>query len=193
MNSMHEKKPTKSERTRAQILAAARQLFAQQGYDATTIRDVAAQASIDPAMVIRYFHSKEELFALAATIELKLPPVGAIDPARIGDMLIRRFLEVWEGAPDGRGMAILLRSASSNEFAANKMREVFNAQVRHAVASVGSPANAGLRAGLVSSQLLGLAMCRYILQLPPVVAMSPEEIIRDIGPTLQRYVTGSTG
>ena len=188
---MSEKKPTKSDRTRAQILTAAKLLFSEQGYDGTTIRDVAAKASIDPAMVIRYFHTKDELFARAATIELKLPSIGTIDPATVGDVLIRRFLEVWEGSAESRGMTILLRSASSNEFAANKVREVFSAQVRQAMASVGSPVDAGLRAGLVSRQLLGLAMCRYILQLPPVVSMSRDEIIRSIGPTLQSYVTGT--
>ena len=184
------KKPTKSDRTRKQILAAAKQLFAEHGYDGASIRDVAARASIDPAMVIRYFRSKDELFARAASIELNVPALDAVNPAMMGEMLIRRFLEVWEDAVSGNGMTVLLRSAASNGFAAEKAREIFALQVRPVVAAVGDPASASRRAGLVSSQLLGLAMCRYILKFPPLASMSREEIIASIAPTLQRYVAG---
>jgi hypothetical protein len=84
-------------------------------------------------------------------------------------------------------MAIMLRSATSNEFAAEKMREVFAKQVGPVIASVGSKSSAARRAGLVSSQLLGLALCRYVLKLPPVVALSREDIVAHVGPVLQRY------
>jgi len=178
-------KSRKSDRTRAQILAAAQALFAEYGYDNTTIRDVAAQASIDPAMVMRYFHSKDELFARAAAIDLRLPALQGSDPGKIGETLIRHFLDVWEGS--GKGMAIMLRSATSNEFAAEKMREVFAKQVGPVIASVGSRATAARRAGLVSSQLLGLGLCRYILKIPPVAALSREDIVAHVGPVLQRY------
>ncbi|AZV19633.1 MAG: TetR family transcriptional regulator [Mesorhizobium sp.] len=190
MSTNHSKKPSKSDRTRGQILDAARDLFAEHGYDGASIRDVGTRASIDPAMVIRYFHSKDELFARAALVDLQLPALRVIDPATVGETLIRRFLEVWEGPASGPGMAILLRSAASNEFAAEKMREIFANQVRPVVAAVGDLADAGRRAGLISSQLLGLAMCRYVLRLPPVVALSHDEIIRNVGPALQRYATG---
>ncbi|WP_246678394.1 MULTISPECIES: hypothetical protein [unclassified Mesorhizobium] len=70
------------------------------------------------------------------------------------------------------------------------MRDVFATQVRPVAAPFGDPSDAGRRAGLVASQLLGLATCRYLLRLPPVVALSHEEIIRDVGPVLQRYATG---
>jgi AcrR family transcriptional regulator len=178
-------KTSKSDRTRAQILAAAQALFAEHGYDNTTIRDVAARASIDPAMVMRYFHNKDELFARAAAIDLRLPVLKATSADKIGETLIRHFLDVWEGS--GQGMAIMLRSATSNEFAAEKMREVFAKQVGPVIASVGSKSTAARRAGLVSSQLLGLGLCRYILKLPPVVALSREDIITQVGPVLQRY------
>lgn len=186
-------KSTKSDRTRAEILVAAQRLFAERGYDGTTIRDVAAAASIDPAMVIRYFRNKDELFARAATINLKLPDLRAIAPDAIGDTLIRHFLELWEGPDAGKGMAILLRSATSNDFAAQKVREVFAAQVGRTIAAVGNRATAARRAGLVASQLLGLALCRYILKIPPVVALSRDEIIAHVGATLQRYVTEQDG
>jgi len=183
-------KISKSDRTRTHILEAARLLFAEHGYEGASIRDVAAQAAIDPAMVIRYFRSKDELFARAAVVDLQLPELQVIDRSAVGEALIRRFLEIWEGPTSGPGMAILLRSATSNEFAAEKLREVFANQVWPVVGSAGAAADAGRRAGLVSSQLLGLAMCRYLLRLPPVVALSHDEIILNVGPTLQRYATG---
>ncbi|PDQ22487.1 TetR family transcriptional regulator [Mesorhizobium sanjuanii] len=191
MTENQPKKTSKSDRTRAHILEAARHLFGEHGYDGASIRDVAAQASIDPAMVIRYFRNKDELFARAAVVDLQLPALQVIDRTTVGETLIRRFLEIWEGSASGPGMAILLRSSTSHEFAAEKLREVFANQVRPVVAAVGDPTDAGRRAGLVSSQLLGLAMCRYLLRLPPVVALSHDEIIRNVGPTLQRYVTGT--
>jgi AcrR family transcriptional regulator len=183
-------KLSKSDRTRAKILAAAGRLFAEHGYDGATVRDIAAAAEIDPAMVIRYFRSKDELFARASSFDLDLPELGAIPPAEIGETLIRHFLGLWEGG-GGKGMAVLLRSAASNDFAAKKVREVFASQVGAAIAAVGGRPDASRRAGLVASQLLGLALCRYILELQPVVAMSREEIVERIGPTLQRYVTGA--
>jgi AcrR family transcriptional regulator len=185
------KKPKKSERTREAILVAARQLFAKHGYERTTVRDVAERAQIDPAMVIRYFGSKDGLFARAASIELDMPSPAAIDPEHLGRRLIEHFLEIWEGAGSKQGMAVLLRSAASNAFAAGKMREAFLGQVMPFITSVGDPSTASRRAGLVSSQLLGLAVCRYVLKLPPVVALSREEIVDSLAPTLQRYALDS--
>ncbi|MGE3990573.1 TetR family transcriptional regulator [Pseudorhodoplanes sp.] len=182
-------KPNKSDRTRAAILNAAREVFSERGYDAATIRTIAAQASIDPAMVIRYFGTKDELFARAAAIDLALPDLRSVDTTKIGETLIRHFLTIWEDA-GGHGMAIMLRSAASNDFAAQKVREVFAAQVGATIAAVGKRDTAERRAGLVASQLLGLALCRYVLRIPPVVAMSREDIVAQIGPTLQRYATG---
>jgi AcrR family transcriptional regulator len=185
-------KPSKSERTRAAILAAAQELFGTLGYENTTIRDVAAKAAIDPAMVIRYFHNKDELFARAAAIDLELPPLGTVPRDRIGEALATHFLNVWEGAHSAKGMAIMLRSAASNEFAAGKIRDVFARQVGPAIVALGSPATAPQRAALVSTQLLGLALCRYILKFPPIIAMSQDEVVAQIGPVLQRHATGAT-
>ncbi len=184
------KKPTKSDRTRAAIVTAAQKLFAEQGYERTTVRDIAALAEIDPALVIRYFGSKDELFARVAVFDLKLPDLGKVDRSKIGENLVRHFLSMWEGENAIGGMPIMLRSATSNEVAANKLREVFSGQVMPALARAGGRENVAERAGLVSSQLLGLAFCRYVLKLPPVVNLSREVIIRAVGKTIQRYATG---
>jgi AcrR family transcriptional regulator len=180
-------KTRKSDRTRAAILDAAQKLFAQHGHDRTTVRDIAAKASIDPALVIRYFGSKDELFVRAAAFDLRMPDLSKVKRSQIGDTLIRRFLELGEGFT---GMTVLLRSAASNDYAASRVRELFAAQVLPAFARVGSRADAAERAGLVASQLLGLALCRYILKIPPVAEMSTEEIVKHIGPTIQRYASG---
>jgi AcrR family transcriptional regulator len=180
-------KTRKSDRTRAAILDAAQKLFAQHGHDRTTVRDIAAKASTDPALVIRYFGSKDELFVRAAAFDLRLPDLSKVKRSQIGDTLIRRFLELGEGFT---GMTVLLRSAASNDYAASRVRELFAAQVLPAFARVGSRSDAAERAGLVASQLLGLALCRYILKIPPVAEMSAEEIVKHIGPTIQRYASG---
>jgi AcrR family transcriptional regulator len=180
-------KTRKSDRTRAAILDAAQKLFAQHGHGRTTVRDIAAKASIDPALVIRYFGSKDELFLRAAAFDLRMPDLSKVKRSQIGDTLIRRFLELGEGFT---GMTVLLRSAASNDYAASRVRELFAAQVLPAFARVGSRADAAERAGLVASQLLGLALCRYILKIPPVAEMSAQEIVKHIGPTIQRYASG---
>ena len=180
-------KARKSDRTRAAILDAAQKLFAQHGHGRTTVRDIAAKASIDPALVIRYFGSKDELFVRAAAFDLRMPDLSKVKRSQIGDTLIRRFLELGEGFT---GMTVLLRSAASNDYAASRVRELFAAQVLPAFARVGSRADAAERAGLVASQLLGLVLCRYILKIPPVAEMSTEEIVKHIGPTIQRYASG---
>src|SRR5262245_52846039 len=187
---MIESKTPKSERTRAAILKAAQELFAELGYERTTVRDIAARASIDPAMVMRYFGSKEGLFARASAFDLRLPDLTKTKASQLGKTLVAHFLELWEGSLSTGGLTILLRASASNEDAAAKMRAIFGGQVLPMLAKVTPPAELPARAGLLSSQLLGLALCRYVLKVPPVVAMDREQIIRAVGPSLQRYIAG---
>ena len=179
----------KSDRTRAAILESARALFAERGYEGTTVRDVAAAAAIDPALVIRYFGNKEELFVRATQFELQLPDVSALQGGHEGEGLVRHFFEIWERGPSATGMTILLRSAVTNEAAAEKMREMFRQQVLPTVARNGSRSTAQLRAGLIASQLLGLALCRYVLKIPGIATATPEELVLFLGPTIQGYLS----
>ena len=182
---MPPRKIEKSDRTRAAIEEAARRLFAQHGFERTTIREIAAEAGINPGLVIRYFGSKDELFSLVAEPDLRLPDLSGMNPKKIGEALVGHFLDLWEG---GSGMAVLLRSAASNEAAADRIKQIFARQVFPVIASAGAPEKAPQRAGLVASQLLGLAMTRYILKLPPLVAMDRDFIVREVGKTVQRYI-----
>jgi AcrR family transcriptional regulator len=190
-NSRLVRQPRKSERTREAILKAAQALFGELGYDRATVRDIAARAAIDPAMVIRYFGSKEALFARATVFDLRLPELNGIRPEQLGETLIRHFLAMWEGPSSNGSLTILMRAAASSEEAAEKTRAVFAGQVLPMLAQVADPRELPMRAGLVSSQLLGLALCRYVLKVPPVVAMSPDAIVANIGPVLQGYITGA--
>jgi AcrR family transcriptional regulator len=180
----------KSLRTRAAIETAAKELFSNNGFERTTVRDIGARAGIDPSMIIRYFGSKDALFARVATPDLELPDLSGTDSEVIGETLVRHFLAQWEGEHGGKGLAVLLRSAASNEDAADRLLQIFRTQVFPAVARAGPPDNAPMRAGLVATQLLGLALARYVLRIPPVVAMSADQIVHTVGETVQRYATG---
>ena len=183
-------KTAKSQRTRDAILEAAQALFAGQGYERTTVRDIAARASIDPAMVMRYFGSKEALFARVTAFDLQLPDLTLVARRRLGTTLIAHFLEVWEGSLSTGSLTSLLRAATSNDDAAAAIRAVFIGQVVPALARVIPPSELPVRTGLIASQILGLAFSRYVLKVPPVVALERAQIVRLVGPTLQRYVAG---
>ncbi|GAA3443252.1 TetR family transcriptional regulator [Planomonospora venezuelensis] len=177
-----------SEDTKALILAAARERFAADGYERATIRAIAADAAIDPSMVMRYFGSKEKLFAAAADVDLRLPDLAGLPRETVGTALISHFLDRWE---DDEGMMILLRTGVTNEAVAERMRGIFADQLGPLVAGLhDDPAQVPLRSGLAAAQVLGMALCRYVLRLPPVAAMSREEIVHWLGPTLQRYLVG---
>ncbi|WP_327283732.1 MULTISPECIES: TetR family transcriptional regulator [unclassified Streptomyces] len=170
--------------TRAAILRAARERFAAQGYERTTIRGVAADAEIDPSMVMRYFGSKEKLFEAALAVDLRLPDFTEVPAEELPGALVRHFLDRWEGDPADDALLVLLRSAVTNERAAERMREVFAAQVAPALAAVVGPARAARVAGLVAAQLLGLGLTRYLLRLPAVTSLTPEAVVAGLTPAL---------
>ena len=181
---------TKSERTRAAILGAAREQFAARGYDRTSVRSIAGQASIDPAMVIRYFSNKEALFAAAVDVDLMLPDLSRVPAEELGPRLTRHFLERWEGGLSDDVLLILLRSAVTHEPVAERLRTVFADQVVRALSALLPEAEARRRAGLVASQLLGLALTRYLLRLPGMVDRPADDVAADVAPTVQRYLVG---
>jgi AcrR family transcriptional regulator len=244
--------------TRAGILVAARERFAADGYERATIRAIAADASIDPAMVMRYFGNKEKLFAAAAEFDLRLPDLSKLPREEIGAALTNHFLDRWE---DDESLKALLRASVTNEAAADRMRQLFVDQLTPLLLSLANPANsqpnpanslatpahsqpnpasslanpahsqpnpanslatsadslanpastapvtptvhptpattaadpvnAATRAGLVATQALGFALCRYVLALPPVAALTREEAVAWLGPTITRYLTAT--
>jgi AcrR family transcriptional regulator len=200
-----EVQPRRSDRTRATILAAARRRFARDGYERATIRAIAADARIDPSMVMRYFGSKQQLFAAAADIDLRLPDLAGVPRSRLGERLVAHFLSRWEGPlaeplshgtqpgfDDGHvdeALLVLLRAAVTNEDAAERMRTILLEQVAPAVATV-APDHPDARAGMVTSQVLGLALCRYVLRIPAITELDHDTLVARFGQTIQRYLTG---
>jgi AcrR family transcriptional regulator len=177
--------------SRAAILAAARSLLADRGYDATTIRAVAAEAGVDPAMVMRYYGSKDGLFAAATDIDLALPSPEGVPADQLGRVLAGHVLRRWEGDLADELVTLLLRSAGTHDAAAEQLRTVFGRQVGEYVRQVTHDApDWERRAGLIATQVLGVALCRYVLRLPPVAVMPAEKLATSIGMTLQRYLFG---
>lgn len=177
----------RSDATKDAILTAARERFASDGYDRATIRAIAADADIDPAMVMRYFGNKEKLFTAAAEFDLRLPDFTEIPPEDIGRRIAGHVIDRWD---NDETLMALLRAAVTNPAAADRMRGIFAAQLGPAVQAI-APDDVPGRAGLVATQVLGLALTRYVLRLPPVVAMDKDAVVAWIGPTLQRYLVGS--
>ena len=177
-----------SEQTKAVILAAARERFGAAGFQAATIRAIAADARIDPSMVMRYFGSKDQLFAAAAEFDLRFPDFTELDRTDVGRSLVGHFLERWESSDDGEALVILLRSSATNADAAQRMQQIFTTQLQPLVESLVPAAESGWRGGLIATQILGVAWCRFVLRLPPVVAMTRAEIVDSVGPTIQRYL-----
>ncbi|NJQ15660.1 TetR/AcrR family transcriptional regulator [Streptomyces bohaiensis] len=177
----------RSDATRAAILTAARDRFACDGYERATIRAIARDASIDPSMVMRYFGNKAGLFAAASELDLRLPDLARVPRDDIGATLVRHFVRLWEG---NETLAAVLRVAATNPAGAERMRTVFRDQLGPAVRGVcPDPAQAPARGALVMSQVLGMALARYVLRLPPAVTLSEDQVVAWLGPSVQRYLT----
>jgi AcrR family transcriptional regulator len=180
--------------TREAILDAARRAFAEHGYQHATIRGVADLAGVDPALVHHYFGTKQELFV--AAVQLPVNPVEQLmavlneDSDQAGRRMVETFLSVWDHAATQNPLLALVRSAVGDEHAAAMLREFITEEVLGQISHrLGSP-DARLRATLVGSQIIGLAMARYIVKVEPLASATPAQVVAAVGPTLQRYLTG---
>jgi AcrR family transcriptional regulator len=192
--------------TREAILEAARARFAEHGYDGATIRGIAADAGVDPALVHHFHGSKERLFTAAMRLPVVPsevltsafaaagPPGEQVSP---GEQLVRTALTVWESTEVLSVFTGLLRSALTSEAAASMFREFITDAILGPVGAMirarhpeADPADAAYRASAVASQMVGLALARYVLRLGPVAEASAADLAATIGPTLDRYLTG---
>ncbi len=180
--------------TRQSILEAARGVFAERGFDNASIRAIATEAKVDPALVHHYFGTKEKLFL--ASMNSPIDPAEVVPKAlagpreEAGERLVRLLLSVWD-SPAGTAAVALLRSAMSNEWTARLLREFVVTQVlRRAVAELGMKGEeASTRAALVATQMAGLAVTRYILKIEPVASAPAERLVAALGPNVQRFLT----
>lgn len=175
-----------AERTKTRILDAARQRFAELGFEGTTIRGVAADADIDPAMVMRYFTDKSTLFNAAVREDPKIPDLASVPDGQLGQAIASAFLGRWREP----GPVTILRAAATNQATANQVHAAYRDQIAAVAARVSPPGEAQERAALVASQIVGLAVSRYILRLEPLPDIDVDTLARRIAPVLQHYLTG---
>jgi AcrR family transcriptional regulator len=179
--------------TRAVILEAARKSFAAKGYDKASMRGIAREAGVDPALVHHYFEGgKAALFV--ETLDVPVNPAELIDRVmaggvdRLGWRIVETFLTVWE-PPERRDVLVaLVRSSMTSDEAARMLREFLGREVFGKVAaSTGAP-DPQLRGALAASQVLGLIVGRYVIRLPALVDATREELVERLGPVLQQHL-----
>lgn len=180
--------------TRQQILAAARESFAQRGYDATSVQAVAAKAGVDPALVRRFFGSKEGLLTAALTLAMspaeRLAQATAGSPETLGERMIGYFFSVWEEPPHRDVMVGMIRSACTNDRAASLLQRFIAGEILTRLADTVDGTEARLRASMAGSQLVGLALVRHVVKIEPLASASPTMLSSLFGPVIQHYLTG---
>jgi AcrR family transcriptional regulator len=192
-------------RTREAILDAARRRFGEQGYDGATIRGIAADAGVNPALVHHFYGTKERLFAVA----MRLPVVpsdiiknvlgaererlGPEFGQQLGEILVGTMLRIWDVADARTAFLGLLRAAATTEQGVVMLREFVTSTILVGLAQaagLSDDAEGRFRATLVASQVVGLGFARYVLGLEPLASAATEDLVAAIGPTMQRYLTG---
>jgi AcrR family transcriptional regulator len=178
---------------RERILGAARGEFAEHGFDRTSVRGIAKAADVDPALVHHYFGTKEQVFGAAIAVSFE-PAAGVSgvlggDRDAIGERLTRYFVGVWED--DGTRVPLLavVRSALTNDTAADVLRSFVLRELLEPIAQALDVPDPTLGAELAASQMVGIAMLRYVLRVEPLASVGTEEIVRRVAPTIQRYLT----
>jgi AcrR family transcriptional regulator len=187
-------RPAGNSDTRERILASARELFARNGITNTSIRAVAAAAGVDSALVHHYFGTKEKLFA--AAVHIPIDPMDVIGPLRevpveeLGYTLPSMLLPLWDSEIGAAFIATLRSILAGTEV--NLFRSFIQDVIAVEVgARVDNPPGSGvIRIQFVASQLVGVVMARYILELEPFASLPADRIARTIAPNLQRYLTG---
>ena len=187
-------RPPGTSDTRDRILANAREMFARNGIGNTSIRAIAAAAGVDPALVHHYFGTKEQLFA--AAVQIPIDPMQVIGPLRevpieeLGLTLPSLLLPLWD-SEIGSGFIATLRSLLAGDDVSlirSFLQDVITVEVG---SRVDEPVGSGpIRVQFVASQLVGIVMARYILELEPFRSLPVQQIAETVAPNLQRYLTG---
>lgn len=187
-------RPPGQSNTRDKILGCARELFSRSGFDKTSIRSVAAAAGVDAALVHHYFGTKQQLFA--AAIEIPIDPMQVIGPMRqtpvdeLGLKLPSLLLPLWDSEL-GAGFIATLRSLLAGGDASlvrSFLQEIIGVELGGRVDD--PPGSGQIRVQFVASQLVGVVMARYIMELEPFTSLPVEVIAETIAPNLQHYLTG---
>ncbi|GGS19464.1 TetR/AcrR family transcriptional regulator [Streptomyces nojiriensis] len=179
--------------TQERIRLAAREVFAERGYDKTSVRGIAKVAGVDPALVHHYFGTKDDLFAAAIEVSIEpalvVPAIIGEGPDGIGERLARYFLGVWENPVTRVPLLAVIRSALTHEAAAKVLRQLVLRRLLERVAADLDVPDPTFRAELAASHMVGIAILRYVVQVEPLASADPEKIVALVAPTLQRYLT----
>ena len=181
--------------TRQTVLDVARARFANDGFAATTIRLVAADAGVDVSQVMQFFGSKDELFAavmnIPASALARLNTVFEGADEHLGERVVRAFLQAWDGAPEESDpLMAMLRGAIVNEQARLQLRDFIESRLLTGASQLLSP-DAGLRAGLASAMLVGLVTSRQIIGVPVLAAADRETLVAIVAPAIQHVLAPS--
>jgi AcrR family transcriptional regulator len=180
--------------SREQILEAAGRLFAERGYEGATMRAIAAEAGVDAALVVHFFGNKASLLAEAVKWpfdpEVEMPKLLADGRHQAGRRLVELFVSTWDREGGRNSILTLLRAAGTEPQAAEMLRDFITVRLFGTLMTRLGSDRPELRADLVSSQLIGLGMGRYVLRFEPLASAKPAEVVRWTAPTVQRYLTG---
>lgn len=175
-------------RTEAAILSASRHAFATAGFERTTIRGVATDAGVDPALVMQYYGSKEGLFAASAAWGAAQESVMTASPADLPRAALDDLLARFDDPETGEAAIALMRSCLTHPVAAKVMRDDVMCDRKAAVEAALEGSDAALRAGVFAAVMMGLSMARYLLELSPVCDATKEELHRVVEPLLRTLV-----
>lgn len=182
--------PLRSQATRDRILLEARRLFAERGYEHTTMRAIAAAANINVSIVARYYGSKADLFAVAARLDIQMPDLSTVPPDKRGEAIVSHFIDIRERSDESDPLIALVRSAVSNDVARQRYFDFIKKQTDQAILSVIPKERRDEVFGLILIQLIGIGFSRYILKHPRVTSLKKDVIAREIGAVLQKYMPG---
>jgi len=178
--------------TRDGILAAARRGFATRGFAATSVRAIATDAQVDPALVIHYFGTKEALFVEATGLPPAVPgllaSLAGLPLQDFGQALAGTYIRFVDSDDSRNAILALVRSAVSHEEAATMLRDLLTAQLLPVITRHTGHQDAQLRASLIAAQLIGIAMLRHVLRLEALAKPTPDEIAALVGPIIQQYL-----
>lgn len=180
--------------TRAEIITAARELFATKGFDGTSVRAVARGAGVDAALVHHYFDGKAGLFAevigVPADLEDRIVAAVAGPREEAGERVVRTFLAVWD-CPEGRArFQAMVGAVATHDEAARLLQDFVTRTVFARIAGVFADGEEvrDLAVAAAGSQLVGMGLLRYVVQVPAMVEADPEEIVAVLAPTIQRLL-----
>lgn len=187
-------RPAADTGTREAILEAARRQFGDAGFQRTTLRSVATRAGVDPRLVLHYFGSKAGLFQ--ASVELPVDPSALIErifdgpPEGVGMRAAEILVGVLEDAASRRGFLALLRAAVADPEAAASIRGILADRLLIPISRrIGGP-TPEVRAAMLSTLLVGIAIGRYVIAFEPMVAMPRDQLVRALLPVIHHYLVG---